>query len=190
MAVDEFDALILASTRSSGVLGRPSAKASRLESVIEACSSARQTVVVANQVTRTRIAASRGPVMGIAEGLETLGHCSPADWLIIATSQCQYAETGLPRVIAELENADARIDGVVALNEDDKPLYLVAAYRREPLLTALDREMSTKHPRLGNLVADLRLVEVAAPQRTSAALPVVPVPAVAGPVIAALAGRA
>ncbi len=77
MAVDEYDALILASTRSyGGVLGRPSARASRLEAVIEACSGgARQSVVVANQGSSAR--RTRGPVMGIAEGVETLGHCSP-----------------------------------------------------------------------------------------------------------------
>ncbi|WP_026927661.1 hypothetical protein [Granulicoccus phenolivorans] len=191
MAVDEYDALILASTRSYGVLGRPSARASRLEAVIEACSGARQSVVVANQGSSAR--RTRGPVMGIAEGVETLGHCSPAAWLLVVTSQCSDAAAGLARVIATLAGVDDSIDGVVALNEADKPLYLVAAYRREALVAALHREMDTKHPRLGSLVADLRLVEAPCADRAPLTVPTVSPAPPAQPVAAlgaALAARA
>lgn len=144
-----------------------------LDHVLDACSGARATVVVgpahptSRAVTWTVEDPPRsGPAAGLAAGLAALGH-DPSPWVLVLATDMPWAGQAVPRLMAALSGlTNGSVDGVQAMDEEERAQPLLALYAQSALRAALTnqgvgaRATSIRGPSLRSVLSPLSIATV------------------------------
>lgn len=171
MTQPEFDAIVLAGGRGSraggaakvlGVVGG----STLLGRAVAACARGRVVVVgppdLAPYLEATALVREEppfaGPVAAIDAGCAALPR--PAPWTLVLAADHVDPAAAVDAVLTAARDAAAIVDGVIAVDEDDRAQYLLALYRSDRLRDALAALPTVEGVSVRALIRGLRLSAV------------------------------
>ncbi|GAB3624251.1 hypothetical protein GCM10027418_23350 [Mariniluteicoccus endophyticus] len=144
-----------------------------LERAVDACARATHTVVVAPDAPADlrRVLEDPpfgGPVAGIDRGLEDLASLGdPAPWVLLLAVDYPEAPTAVARLLEAADDAGSH-DAYAALDDEGVRQNLLALYRRESLVAAIERLGETRDVSVRRLVDGLDVCLVDMEERIAA----------------------
>ncbi|NQX10878.1 NTP transferase domain-containing protein [Microbacteriaceae bacterium VKM Ac-2855] len=164
----EYDAIVVAGGRGSRVGGAAKVLGvidgrTLLGRAIAACSGARVVVVGPPELALHAGAATLvredppfgGPVAAIAAGCAAA--TEPAPWTLVLAADHVDPTTAIAAVLAATESAADVIDGVIAVDENDRGQYLLAVYRSDRIRSALAALPTVDGASVRTLIRGMRL---------------------------------
>lgn len=148
MAIDRYDAVILAGGRATRLAGANKPEWVHdghrlLDDALRATPGAHRTVVVGDVEVPAGVLLTRedppfgGPVAGVAAGLASLGQASSEPhppWVLLLASDLPHAERAVQRLF-DVDPGDH--DGALLIDGDGRPQWLIGCYRRAALTAQL-----------------------------------------------------
>lgn len=150
MAVDRYDAVIVAGGRATRLAGSNKPEWVHdghrlLDDALAAAGGARRIVVVGDVEVPDHVLLTRedppfgGPVAGVAAGLALLAQTTPNPrpaWVLLLASDLPHAERAVHRFL-DVDPGDH--DGILLVDGNDRPQWLIGCYRRAALTAGLAR---------------------------------------------------
>lgn len=153
MAIDRYDAVIVAGGRATRLAGSNKPEWLHdghrlLDDALAAAAGARRTVVVGDVEVPAGVLITRedppfgGPVAAVAAGLALLDQATaqprPA-WVLLLASDLPHAERAVRRLLSVDPGSH---DGILLIDSDGRPQWLIGCYR----LAALTRQLAQPNP--------------------------------------------